>query len=632
MVLMSKKEITKSSMTSDMVHNRNCYAYLLQLKPFVNQPILNLNQSFLDQIAGLSAEYNEHFPYGNLYSNAVSALEEQLDLLYECASTEQMQALDNLIFAIYHNNNHILEHAAWINQIGLQTRPIDVHTSERIEQQLEDKSQLINKISPNTTSSVLNRLGSIISSEFKPQLATNLPSLKNYSYRENTNPTEYRFATQAQRHNGEVRISPLFKRWLLINARKCTSEQSIGYIYFNNLGLDRGSFDIAGLKERDLSLALQALEGDASLKVAVITLPAHHGLMDDSDYNNTSAHLSYTAVFKEFIDVAKGHRHQSGISDFWISKEIRQQLFGNEKEQFKILSKLLTSSFKKHGISPSDTLSTAQRQAVWIHFIKFELTNYIITTLSPRGYNFSCKDAIDRGALSSAYYNLMHSFKSQYPMQKEEFERALDAAAANVKGRGMNFHRNIIWNALDSYVNANYDKLMNNNQKSWLIFWRDMNCPHSRVHQLLGTRVSQLQRQLDALPPSNQALQKIGNRLLNAVKEQYDAQINGQRLLLELVSRTSQLLTSNSPSQSSIQAYESLAEELQINHPALQIIGGLAKALLGILLFLPSFGFSKSLITNGISAYKTGFFATQRAKLGEDIIEFSSTYICSTVA
>ncbi len=629
---MSNKEISKSTMTSDMVHNRNCHAYLLQLKPLVNQHILNLNQSFLDQIADLSDEYNELFPYGNLYSNAFTALEEQLDLLYECANPEQTQALDNLIFAIYHNDNRILEHAAWINQIGLKTRPIDVGTSERIEQELEDNVQLINKISPNTTSSILNRLSSILSANFKPQLVTNLPSLKNYSYRENINPTEYRFATQAQRHHGEVRVSPLFKRWLLINARKCPSTQSICYIYFNNLGLDRGPFDIAGSKEKDLSLALQELERDSSLKIAVITLPANHGLMGDSDYNNTKDHLSYATVFKELIDIAQGKKHQSGISDFWISPEIRKQLFGNEEKQLKILSELLTNSFKVHGINSSDTLSTAQRQAIWLHFTKFELTNYIITSLVPSGYNFSCKDAIDRGALSSAYYNLMNSFKSQRPMQREEFERALDTAAANVKGRGMNFHRNIIWNVLDSYVNANYEDLMRDNQKSWLIFWRDMNCPHSRVHQLLGSRVSQLQKQLDSLPSSGQALQKIGNKLLNAVKEQHNDQINGQRLLLELVSRTSQLITSNSPSQSSIQAYESLAEELQINHPALQIIGGLAKVFLGILLFLPSFGYSKSLITNGISAYKTGFFATQRAKLGEDIIEFSSTYICSPVA
>ncbi|CEG57121.1 hypothetical protein [Legionella fallonii] len=629
---MSNGTAPKLTMTSDMVHNHNCHAYLLQLKPFINQHILDLNQSFLDQITQLDEEYNEGFPYGNLYSNAISALEDQLDLLYACANAEQTEALDDLVFIIYHNNSRILEQTEWINQIGSQTRPIQVDTSKRIEHELEDNDQLINKISPNTTSQVFNRIGSVFSANFKPQLATNLPSLKNYSYRENVNPTEYRFGTQAQRHEGAVRISPLFKRWLLINARQCSPSQSIAYIYFNNLGLDRSHFDIAGSKERNLSLTLHELEHDSSLKIAVITLPAYQSLMDESHYNKTEDHLSYTAVFKELIEVAEGKGHESDIADFWISKEIRKQLFGNDKEQFIIFSKLLTNSFKEYGVNPSDTLSTAQKQAIWLHFTKFELTNYIINTLNPRGYNFSCKDAIDRGALSSAYYNLMNSFKLQQPIQREEFERALDAAAAHVKGRGMNFHRNIIWNALDSYVNANYETLITDDKKSWLIFWRDMNCPHSRVPQLLEIRINQLQMQLDSLSPQNLALQKTGNKLLKAIKEQHEAQINGQRLLLELVARTSQLLTIHSPSQATIQAYENLAEELQLNHPMLHIIAGIAKVFLGILLFLPSFGYSKSLINSGISTYKTGFFASQRAQLNEDIIEFSSTYICTPVA
>src|SRR4029078_3445836 len=102
-------------------------------------------------------------------------------------------------------------------------------------------------------------------------------------------------------------------------------------------------------------------------------------------------------------------------------------------------------------------------------------------TIKPKSFNFSCKDAIDRGALSSTYYNLIKSFTLNDPISKDEFELSLDAAAANVKGRGMNFHRKIIWNTINEYVNANYIELMKDNRKSWLIYWRDMNCPHSRV-------------------------------------------------------------------------------------------------------------------------------------------------------
>lgn len=61
---------------------------------------------------------------------------------------------------------------------------------------------------------------SLFSKDFKPQYETNLPTIKNYSYKNGLDPIEYRFSTQAQRHNGKTRVSPLFTRWLQINAEK----------------------------------------------------------------------------------------------------------------------------------------------------------------------------------------------------------------------------------------------------------------------------------------------------------------------------------------------------------------------------------------------------------------------------
>ncbi|MCL9683722.1 hypothetical protein [Legionella maioricensis] len=620
----------KNTITSDMMHNRNCHAYLLQLKPFIHQEILNLEPT-LTPLATLSEKYNELFPYGNLYSQVIETLENQIDSLYLNLNAEQINILDDLVFAVYHNDNLILEHTHWINDIGVQTRPMQTDTSRRIQRKLEDNNSRINRRSPNQAGNILNLIGAFFSLNYKPQLDTNLPSLKNYSYRKNTEPTEYRFSTQAQRHNGTVRISPLFKRWLTIKAQKSPPEQSICHIYFNNLGLDRSDFDFAGSKERNFSLALHELEDDPSLKIAVITFPASKSLMDDELYKKTTDQLAYASVFKELIEIAKGNEHQSGVSDFHISSKIRNQLFGTKENQLKILKKLLARSFKAQGINPSDTLSTAQKQAVWVHFTKFELTNYIINTLKPQSYNFSCKDAIDRGAVSSIYYNLFKSFQSENPIQKEEFERAIDAAAANVKGRGMNFHRKIIWSALDNYVDAHYDDLVKDSQRAWLIFWRDMNCPHSRVQQLLNTKIIQCQKQLDSLPSEYDTLKKTGNRLISAIQKQYLAQIKGQRLLLELVSRTSELLTTNSTSLQSIQSYRNLTKELKINQPALYVIGGLAEIFLGILLYIPSFGYSKSLITHGFSTYDTGFFASSRILMNQDIIDFSETYISAAI-
>src|SRR5690606_4438159 len=118
---------------------------------------------------------------------------------------------------------------------------------------------------------------------------------------------------------------------------------------------------------------------------------------------------------------------------------------------------------------PDFQISPAQRQAVWFHFNKFELPNYIIQTLQPESINFSCKDAIDRGGVSSAYYNLVKSFETDHPLSREEFDQALHAAPAMVKGRGMNHHLKMIWNTVDAYVNANYQAIYEDPQKAWLI-------------------------------------------------------------------------------------------------------------------------------------------------------------------
>lgn len=207
--------------------------------------------------------------------------------------------------------------------------------------------------------------------------------------------------------------------------------------------------------------------------------------------------------------------------------------------------------------------------------------------------------------MSSTYYNLLKSFESSYPLSKEEFERSLDAAAAMVKGRGMNFHRRIIWNALDSYINAHYNELVADSRKSWLIYWRDMNCPHLRVKALLPLRIEQ-GIQLLALPQINPSIKVVGNQLFTMMGTLNDLNINGKRLLLEAVSRTAELIMM--PSEQSIKNYELLAKELKVKHPKLINIVGIMEMILGIILYLPSFGFSQSLITHGNALRKKGLF------------------------
>ncbi|MDI1352842.1 MAG: hypothetical protein PSV35_08800, partial [bacterium] len=372
-------------------------------------------------------------------------------------------------------------------------------------------------------------------------LGTNLPSLKNASYK--TTIIEYRMCTQAQRHQGEVRISPLFIHWLLIQAKRVSADRPISHIYYNNLGLDRFGYDISGMKEKELSLALHQLEKNPLLKIAVITLPASKSLMNEYHYQLTDKNRSYFSVFNELLRVAEKEYHPSGVADFKISPKVRSLLFGSKTNQTKIITSLLQKSFAIMAIKPGELLSLAQKQAVWLHFTKFELTNYIQKTIKPDSFNFSCKDAIDRGALSSVYYHLHNSFSTNQPINRDEFEKGLDIAAANVKGRGMNFHRKIIWNVINTWVNAQYEQLIKDSRTCWLIDWRDINCPSSQINKLLLLRSQQFRQHLDLLPIEHTLIKEKGYKLCSIIQTQQGKCQNNKHILLEIISRSSKLLT-----------------------------------------------------------------------------------------
>ncbi|OAJ33019.1 hypothetical protein [Piscirickettsia salmonis] len=93
----------------------------------------------------------------------------------------------------------------------------------------------------------------------------------------------------------------------------------------------------------------------------------------------------------------------------------------------------------------------------------------------------TCKDGIDRAGIASAYYNLMQSMKGQMCLSQEEFERALHAAPALVKGRGMNHHIETLWNAVDCYLNSMKERGEGHQVPLWLTQWRDKNRPSFAV-------------------------------------------------------------------------------------------------------------------------------------------------------
>ncbi|KTC86593.1 hypothetical protein [Legionella brunensis] len=555
----SLEEITK--MTSDSLHNKNCFSYLKNLQ-FSESVLQRLPASLANNFR--TDSYNPGYAYADVYTDFFSKVESNIEKIYDKPKQEfvlkkaqleqintsskqtipgmetfilrykqslekslaELKELDNFIFSIYDNDNDILEDTFdVIKNIPLNHAPVNVDIEQSISSALKDKGPRINRTqSPSEAGSLFGRFTAMIADDFKPQHTTSLATVRKYNYTQAHSdaehlPREYRFGTQAQRDKGIERTSPLFERWLQVQAEKAAektrSSKKITHIYFNNLGLDRT--DAEGKKERALTQELHQLEKYPN--VAVITLPADKGLMTGDRYRKTKDSHSYAQVYEEFLGIANQDPHATNkIKDFFISDKIRHLIFQdpagdytNEEERTQ-LSQLLDKSFHVMGILPGTPISSAQKQAVWFHFIKFELTNHIIQKLEPESINFSCKDAIDRGGVSSAYYNLIKSFerntldKNNIPMDREEFERALHAAPAMVKARGMNHHLKVIWNAVDAYVNANYDKLKNNEMKNWLIEWRDINCPHSRVNDLLAQRIEQSIQELknakDAYPES----------------------------------------------------------------------------------------------------------------------------------
>lgn len=632
--------IDNAAPTSESLHNHNCYAYLqlLSISDYVLSLIENISPNLAEKLkTARTGEYDATFAYADLYTQFFSTVEDNIETLFDKprallldeattdpTSIHKREALESFIFSIYDNNNHILEDTfAAIQHIPLRHTPSDDDIEAQIGSFVKDKGTRVNKQSktPAQVGSAYGRFTAMIADDFKPQHTTSIATVRTYQHTETSSVKEYRFGTQGQRDQGMERVSPLFERWLSVLEHGVgRGTPGIAHIYFNNLGLDRTS--VEGKKERALTRALHQLE-DRHANMAVITLPAERGFMNLFDYKKTKDRLNFDEVKETFLQIAQQDpAAKQSIKDFYISDRVRQLVFQAEGQYSKAIERvqleaLLDKSFEAIGIEKGSPLSSAQRQAVWFHFNKFELPKHIINALSPQSINFSCKDAIDRGGVSSAYYQLMTSLEKQEPMSREEFDRALHAAPTMVKARGMNSHSKLIWNAVDYYINAHYETIKNDPKQSWLIEWRDLNCPHHRVAELLALRIEQTQKELERIQPKK-ALQERACRnaqdILAQIKQQSDLGVSGKRLLLETVTRTNQIIL-QPEDQANNERYRVLADKLAIKYPKLQVLAGMMKSLVAIALFLPSFGYSKKWFKEGVATTKAGLAVDIRKEM-----------------
>ena len=630
---MMGKQNTK--MTSSELHNRNCHAYLKNIAPLPY--CLGINPILRDRLAAAKKDYDANTAYADLYTRFFTILEEpyiqadgrKVDIITDTRNKllqqkiqkpqeagtidAQIEALDTFILSIYANDNHILEstHQS-IQHLTKTHNPSRPSLEHQVRQSLNYGKKAINRgPSPIEENSFWRTTITTFGHQFKPQHTTSLATIRHYQYQVPSYelPTEYRFGTQGQRHQWQVRISPLFEHWLRVHKeRYSNAEHTITHVYFNNLSRDRK--DIIGKKESNLTAKLEQIE-KAHPNIAVITLPADRALMSQAEYTKTLKTLKYKDVYAELFAIASQTSKKNGIKDFYISPRIKEMLFKD-----KPLNQLLTNSFERMGFQEQALMSPAERQAVWFHFLKYDLTNHILLSLKPKSINFTCKDAIDRGGVSSAYYNLMKSLDLKKPMTRDEFDRALHAAPTLVKGRGMNSNLNLIWNALDIYLQKEH-----NPKPDWLVEWRDLNCPHARVNDLLKRRIEEVLGEIQTiqLPLEEKSKQDPlitqSVRILNDIKQQQLQGVSGKRLLLEIVTRTSLLLQGQEMAEN-IKRYKELHNHLTINHPTLQVIASAMKVIIATIIRCLSLGFlGKKWYEDGIASASAGFFAGTRKHL-----------------
>lgn len=466
----------------DELRNINSFEYLRNLAVLIPESLRN-EEGFAEvwETCQPGRQYDFHIPYGNYYTQFLIALEEKI---IKASSEKDLQPLDGLITAIYLNHNFALERAYLMNRKELgEVRQADYKKAEekireKFKQKTPPRKGGENIHSPVKVGSGIKLVAGNVLPDFKPMTTTSQPSMVYFAYKTSTEPQQLRFGTQGQIIDYHIHVNPIFKRWLQIQNRlsKGRSEK-ITHIYFNNLSRTGGeevAIDIKRKSREDsLTQQLEALENQHP-NIAVLTMPSDGGMMSHHAIKQRRRLIPGEVIFQKLLAIANGTSTEPYGKELYISPRMRDKLFASKEEENKTLKELLNNSFAALGFTRDQMLSRSDQQAVYFHFVKFELANGIIDKIQPATFNFSCKDAIDRGGVSSAYYNLMKSIEKGQPLSQNEFECILHGAPILVKGRPMNDHIKLIWNTIDAYINAHHD---DKKMPSWLPKWRDNHAP-----------------------------------------------------------------------------------------------------------------------------------------------------------
>ncbi len=526
---------------SDELRNVTCHEYLYFIQESITKYLVGKTVVIPYEIKNLlnclpSSDYDKTRVYGNDYTSFMKMLDANIIEWRRFYKTMPVlyNLLNVIVESVYANPNKGLERATAMVTTILSSPSEEHSISSRIESRMAKSSkkklgqvffwQPTNTSTPHKMESSYQKFKNTHVASLKVQHKTNTPSIRTYHYKENTSlPMELRFGTQAQ-YEGNIVVgrmpivAPTFVSFIAqqkekhpekTRENKESDNSPITHIYFNNLKKTiEGIQHLERNKEGVLTDTLEHLE-ETYDNIAVITLPADNDWISHHSLNKTGEIIETDTVLNQIKEMVS-ERITLANSDFHISTRIRKLLFADAEEEQKIIDGLLQNSLQKLGLT-RNKLTSDEKQALYFHFIKFELTDFIITKLNPVSFNMTCKDAIDRGGVSSAYYNLMKSLELNRPLNEEEFNRALYGAPLLVKGRSMNDHLKLICNAVDNYLK----NPENAGAPDWLKTWRNNYSPKTAIVNQLNHYIEQ---KLSLEKPKMDAANTLKNLIDNPFK------------------------------------------------------------------------------------------------------------------
>lgn len=581
--------------TSKQMHNKNAFNYLSQL--VINQQMLD-TLTKLPDVQTLLNEIMQFEDYDSSkdYAAKFTALYENIEANHDAFADE---VFHNFIISIYENHNSNLKDTYELIQDQVvntsRTRPSPEHSVGGI---FNWAPQDTLSVHPTREEGPDRRFQSVYGKDFTPQSRTNMPYVLQSS--DNGQIMQLHFGTQARRIDDKEQVSKTFELYLQAKRAK---DQEHCHLYINKLGLDRKQLP-KSYRPKLYNWAIQLLEGvreylltkrlhefaDKQENLYLVTLPADKGNLAAHAYKTHNDEINLTAAQDVVLDVLNNQsdiNHPNGrdIKDFYLGEKVENVLYAG-KNRKDMHNEIVSRGADFLGLSERNTVSTAEQQALFFHTFAFEFTDELITSLQTgknlKSWSCSCKDAIDRGKAQYAYYNLVKSFTTggMTPWTFDQFNEALHGTATMVKGRGMNKHHKIVWNAVDVYVSNNYQTLVDDPSRQWLIEWRNLNCPIERVNDLLEDTIAKAHPQTSANSDANNYYTGV----LKFVKENKTKDASQNQILLTALSTSMAIArTDYTVDENAQERHQHIIQQLPAENTKMAWLKGALTAFLGFI-------------------------------------------------